>query len=165
MNKILNINNLVQEITQGLKEVHQKTYHGRAEWTSAFKVKLKKLGENHVGILVYPDKDRGGEFLVDLCWSRETIDNWMEDFSGLVLACEIEWNKDIESIIYDFQKLTVIDADIRLFVFQFSSPKEYEEIVDALKKASQFTKHKGYKYILAGSGNEEEEKDIRIEII
>ena len=155
----MNTSQIKNEIKKSLQKVHNKNYQTRKEWTKAFKNSLKKLSENEIfenKIKTYPNEEKNeGEWLVDLCWSNEG-DDWKTDFKGLKLACEIEWNKDTEDLLYDFMKLTVIDAEIRLFIFQYNSEKEYKNIINKLEKACNFTKIKNYEYLLAGSGNNEE---------
>lgn len=151
-----------KDILKGLNEVHKSNINNRSEWTYKFKEKLTLIGEKY-GYIVYPNKDKKeGEWLVDLCWSKEGKD-WKIDFKGLKLACEIEWDSNIDEIIIDFQKLTVIDAEIRLFIFQFNKKEEYDNIINAIKLACEFTKHKDYKYLVVGSGNQDDK--IRIEKI
>lgn len=154
-----NNNRLTEEIIKSLKLVHKEKYKTQKAWTEAFKKDLYDLGKKHT-FQVYPDEEKNyGEWLVDLCWSDEK-ENWQIDFKGLILACEIEWSKRIDDLIYDFQKLTVIDSKNRLFIFQFNSKGEYEKTIDSLKKACQFTKPKGYKYLIIASGNNEDEIKI-----
>ena len=141
--------NLIIEIKKVLNCVHNGKCKKRSEWTAEFKNALSVLGETNY--TVYPNK-KDGEWLVDLCWSIEGND-WKKDFRGIKLACEIEWDMNVDEIIYDFQKLTVLDADIRLFIFQYNSEEEYNNTIDAIESACKFTKQKDYTYLIAGSGN------------
>ncbi|MBK8808291.1 MAG: hypothetical protein IPO21_17360 [Bacteroidales bacterium] len=150
---------LIIEIKKCLQEIHEGKFIGRKEWTDAFKVGLKKIGIDNK-FKVYPNPDnKDGEWLVDLCWSIEG-DDWKEEFKGLKLACEIEWNRSVDDILFDFQKLTVIDSEIRLMIFQFNSEKEFEDIMAAIIKASKHSQQKGNRYIIVGTGNNE--SNIRI---
>lgn len=158
----MNNNDLILNIKDVLNKVHNREYKNKTDWTSVFKTSLKELGEKYK-YNVYPN-DKDGEWLVDLCWSSDGKD-WEKDFKGLKLACEIEWSRDINEIIYDFQKLTVIDADIRLFIFQFNSIKEYNKVLDAIETASKYTIEKKYSYLIAGSGNKNSEVEMRFKAI
>ncbi len=161
MNNTSELSNLqlIIEIKKCLQEIHKRTYIGRKKWTNAFKFGLKKIGIDNK-FKVYPNGDNtDGEFLVDLCWTIEG-DDWKEEFKGLKLACEIEWDRSVVEILFDFQKLTVIDSEIRLMIFQFNSEKEFEDIEAAIIKASIHSQQKGYRYIIAGTGNNE--SNIRI---
>ncbi|MBI5778367.1 MAG: hypothetical protein HZA49_02805 [Planctomycetes bacterium] len=63
-----------------------------------------------------------GEWLYDLCWSKEggnKKEGWKK-FRGLALIAEIEWGKK-DDILYDFQKLTVGIADHRLMVVWYNN--------------------------------------------
>jgi hypothetical protein len=112
------------------------------------------------GYIVYPNKDKfEGQWLVDLCWAIEG-ENWQKEFKGLKLTCEIEWSRNVDHILHDFQKLTVIDADIRLFIFQYKSEVEFDEFIKAITLASNYTKSKGYNYLIAASSNESDLKII-----
>lgn len=142
----------VSKIKSALKEVHNSENKSQREWTREFKRALSELGQSE--FTVYPN-EKAGEWLVDLCWSKDG-NNWTKDFEGIYLACEIEWNRGIDYLLYDFQKLTVIDAEIRLFIFQYDTLDKCKELMEALKKACEFTRQKGYYYLIAGSGNKEE---------
>ncbi|MBK9637724.1 MAG: hypothetical protein IPO63_07840 [Bacteroidetes bacterium] len=91
-----------------------------------------------------------------MCWSKET-ENWTECFSGLKLACEIEWSTKNDYIIYDFQKLLVVNAEIKLFIYQYSNKKNREKINDALFKATKPFLNKTTEIIIAASGNKDPE--------
>jgi hypothetical protein len=52
--------------------------------------------------------------LFDLIWSKEGV-SWRE-FHGLPLACELEWDDKSDEILTDFQKLTIVVADVRLMI-------------------------------------------------
>jgi len=145
-------NSLTDKIKESLKKTHREKHKSQREWTIAFKKTLYNLGKKN-GYAVYPNKQKmEGEWLFDLCWANEGK-NWQTDFKGLKLACEIEWSKNIDEIIYDFQKLTVIDTDIRLMIFQFNKEDEFNEFITAIETASNYTKIKGYNYLIAASGN------------
>jgi len=150
-------NNLLKtEIAKVLQKTHAEKHKSQREWTAAFIEALNNLGKKEYS--VYPNKENSG-WLLNLSWAREGND-WRIDFNGLQLACEIEWSRNIDDILYDFQKLTVIDSDIRLMIFQYNNDDEFNSIFTAIKKASNYTKPKGYKYLIAGSGNQSEKIKI-----
>jgi hypothetical protein len=145
---------LCDQIISTLKSVHEGSHIGQRKWTTIFKDSLGKLviGSN---LIQYPNS-KYGEWLVDLCWSEET-ENWQETFCGLKLACEIEWSTKIDNIIYDFQKLLVVNAEIKLFIYQYTKNEKREEINKKLFKAfSPFVKNSP-EIIIAASGNNTKE--------
>ena len=87
-----------------------------------FKEAIKELGEKR-GLAVwgsFPDGE-SSEWLWDVTWAdcpkdREGRYDWRQ-LRQVVLACEIEWKTDDDSLLEDFLKLTVCDAGYRLFVF------------------------------------------------
>ena len=151
----MNNNSLTDKIKESLQRVHQGTYKGQPLWTNAFKNSLCELGERN-NYKVYPNKKKESQWLLDLCWAKEG-NNWQADFKGLKLACEIEWSRKVDDILYDFQKLTVIDSELRLMIFQYDNHEELKIFVAAIKTASDYTKSKGYNYLIAASGNNEDE--------
>ena len=154
---MLETKEIIRQLKIKLQEVHTKPYSGKEIWTKAFKDCLRNYG-TELKLKSYPN-EKYGQWLFDFCWSKEEID-WKFQFEGLALACEIEWSKNINDIIYDFQKLTVIDADIRLFIFQYDNDIELTYMKEAINKASRFTIKKGYSYIIAASGNNDTDLDI-----
>ncbi len=150
---------LISKIKLCLAIAHKSQGTSRGNWTSIFKAELRKLGKD-CNFKVYPDKDiNNKEWLLDLCWSKEGP-NWKFEFKGIVLACEIEWERNLDEIISDFQKLTVIDADIRLFIFQYDSDTEFNHFKNSIEDASAHFTQKGYEFIIAGSGNNDQEIKI-----
>jgi hypothetical protein len=155
----MNNNTLLEQIKGSLKIADRENHNSQREWTTAFKNTLYNLGKEH-GYIVYPNKDKfEGQWLVDLCWAIEG-ENWQKDFKGLKLACEIEWSRNMDNILYDFQKLTVIDAEIRLMIFQYRNEIDLDEYIKAILQASNYTKSKGYNYLIAASCNESDLKII-----
>lgn len=100
------------------------TFHRtRKEWTWEFIDELVWLGyERGFGVYThstsYTKKVKGGEWLYDLSWIDE--DDREGKFNGFGLICEIEWNTDIDSILYDFHKLLVAKSPLKLMLFQYN---------------------------------------------
>ncbi len=149
----MNNDEILVKIKEELNSLQNKDFKTSSIWTT---VLLKKFGELGccLGYVPYPYKSENtGEWLVDLCWSKEK-DNWQETFTGLKLACEIEWARNIDEILYDFMKLTVIRADIRLMIIQYDREEELEGYIRKISKAARYTFDMGYQYLIAASGND-----------
>jgi hypothetical protein len=52
---------------------------------------------------------------------RERASAWAK-VEGLKLVCEAEWKPDLDEILKDFLKLVFVEAEIRLFVYQYQHP-------------------------------------------
>ena len=151
---------LLKEIREGFNDVQNKDIKGYKNWTNAFKDVLLKIGKKE-GFKVCTssllNKDYG-EWLFDLCWSNEEKGVLRE----LKLICEIEWKEKIDHIIDDFQKLSVGKADLKIMIVQYNGEEKFENI----KKSCEKSVHKslfddGAKYILVGSGNNENDVKIK----
>ena len=150
---------IIKKIKKGFKEVNIKEIKlSRREWTEQFLKKLTEIGR-HEKFKVYPskydvsDNDKNGEWLFDLCWSIEGNGKWMEKWKGLKLICECEWNISKEEILYDFQKLAVAKADIKIMIVQFNNAMEYETIKAWCENAvDDNLRNDNSIYFLVGSG-------------
>lgn len=159
---------IIGEIRKGIQNMHSYSNAvGRQEWTDAFKRKLINIGRN-AGYKVYASTEYeeadSGEWLFDLCWSMEPDlkDEWMYKYSGLKLACEMEWNMDKAEILHDFQKLGVAKADYKLMIVQYNESSQFDEIKKWCEESlSPSLYNDGSKYFLIGSGNKESK--IRME--
>jgi hypothetical protein len=124
------------------------------DWTPPIKAALRDLGRRE-GHLVFgapsienPDRERDREFLVDLAWAR-TVDGRRAGLIGLALAVEMEWDNRDEQLLADFLKLTVIVADLRIFVFDIPSSADAVERKFALLK-SACRVPQGHRYLAVG---------------
>lgn len=90
---------------------------GRKECTIRFYYALNVLGKQNQFVTYCHGINK--EWLWDLIWSKEASGKrgW-QDFTGLPLTCEIEWDRDWNKLLEDFQKLFVAKSDIKLFVCQ-----------------------------------------------
>ena len=149
---------IIKEIKKSFKLIHDSDFSGRKNWTMAFLNKLRELGEKN-GYTVYPNSEEG-EWLFDHCWSEENKGgNWIENFKGLKLICESEWNTDHEDIIYDFQKLAVGKAEIKIMIVQCNGNDEYEILLRKIENAVDSSLiEKDSQYILVASDNKGELK-------
>ena len=145
---------LLIEIKREFTRVHQNSEAiNPRNWTKIFLEPLAEIGKREK-FNVYPNQESSG-WLFDHCWTiGGEGKKWIENFRGFKLICECEWGKSIDRIIYDFQKLTVAVADIRIMIFQYRDENELAEIINACQKASAYTKKDGFRYLLVGSGND-----------
>ena len=159
---------ILEEIKLRLNLVQRKeTINGRKNWTKAFFDILKEIGIEE-GHKVYssststpiPEKDGGPEWLFDLSWSIESRleDSWMTDYKGLKLICESEWNMSRDEVIYDFQKLLVGKADIKIMIVQFNKKETFDKVMEWCKQAADISlRGDDSAYILIGSGKDDME--------
>jgi hypothetical protein len=148
---------IIKDIENKLCIVHEfgesKTRKG---WTKAF---LNALGElvieKNYGFKFYPNK-KDSEWLVDHCWCIENDSDWKVNFKGLKFACESELtpHESHDHIVYDFQKLAVVKAEIKLMIFQFNGEEEFKNIKEARMNSISNELKKDGTYILFGSSNE-----------
>ena len=132
-------NDLISEVTTALKQAHLalKNKDGRKISTNKFFESLSKVGKNK---LVHYHGKRGGngEWLWDFVLSSEkTGKKGWQNFSGLELVCESEWDQNFDALLMDFQKLMVAKANIKLFICQGcerSESKSNEELFCELSK-------------------------------
>lgn len=155
---------ILQQIRKRFELVHQRLdIQGYKKWTEAFLNVLYELGMEQNGIKVYSSsvgkiiskEIGGGEWLFDLCWSIEDDgdDGWKKNYKGLKLICESEWRLEIDEILYDFQKLAVAKADIKIMIVQYFG----DEFVDITKQCENSVDKSLYNdgsfYYLVGSSN------------
>ena len=157
---------LLEIIHIGFNEVHKnEIYYGRKEWTKAFFDKLREIGlQEHYKVYPKSTSDlipyKDGEWLFDLIWSCEGTgeNDWKQKYKGLKLICESEWDTKIDAILYDFQKLAVGKADIKIMLVQFNNSQNFESIINTCEDSIDPSLYNdGSKYILVGSGNNESE--------
>lgn len=152
-----------REIYHTLNEQANSLYEkdaSQAQRTKAFKEALFHLGEVKHNFQVWglKEKDRlKGEWLWDICWIRCGKD-W-KDFRGVYLACEIEWVSGYEILLEDFLKLTVANADFRLFICTVPATKtKYEAVFDRLMAACPGSR--GARYLVIGAPKNRPEEGL-----
>lgn len=129
---------ICRELSDNARELIQKASPNSA-WTSKFKKTLYTLADKYnfepwgTGA-----GEKRSEWLWDVCWAKvarnsEGVKDWKE-LQGIFLACEIEWNYDLECILEDFLKLTVAKAEYRLFIFACGKEAGAASFFDILKQ-------------------------------
>ncbi|MBU6482072.1 MAG: hypothetical protein KGS09_16170 [Nitrospirae bacterium] len=135
-------------------------WHASSYWTHRVQSALSDLGEKEA-FAVVPSKEKGTDrfqppWLCDLVWleatptSKEHPFDW-RTFRGLNLACICEWGETNTALAQNFLKLTVVVADLRVFVYTNRSIKTEAGLIhpaDLCKKACPLSR--GFRYLLVG---------------
>jgi len=165
-------NEILIEIRKGFNKVQHNTAIERQRgWTQAFINVLREIGFNEK-LKVYTSslkqkigpRKGGGEWLFDLCWSYEGFgkDDWKTHYTGLKLICECEWRMNEDEILYDFQKLAIGKAELKIMIIQYKSEEQFMKIKEACEKSVDTKLYDdNAKYILIGSGNGKNDYEIK----
>jgi hypothetical protein len=129
----------------------------RTEWTKGVKQALGEIGRyRSLAVTVHGwEGATDRQWLFDMTWAKE----WgkgKEFLRSLILAMECEWNRTDEELDWDFQKLLVVRADLRLFVFNQKDKDAIEEKMARFKKqiSGYRDTQDGDRYLLAGISND-----------
>lgn len=101
---------------------------------------------------------RNAEWLYDLHWYEENRNSHYQITNlPLVVECEWEWKRkgdaanDLYSAVkWDFQKLLVTNADLRVMIFRKRPDKKHQEANEHLDNYFDETIH-GYRHLAPGS--------------
>jgi len=110
----------VVEICESLREsikYSQKLRHSRKEWTNTIKKNLTQHARKD-GLFICTSGVKEadcGEWLYDLVVLKYRKD--AELIESAVLALESEWDSDEQSILEDFQKLLLSNAEIKVMLY------------------------------------------------
>jgi hypothetical protein len=110
---------LAERVSDFLKRLPIELPRGRSdtEWTTHIKCGVGQIGLD-AGLLAtasgYPTP-ADQEWLFDLIWFENSEQKHLK---RLVLALESEWNRHPDEICYDFEKLLVARAPLKVMVFQ-----------------------------------------------
>ena len=124
------------------EEINSSTY-----WTTQLFSELDRLAKELAEELVVDvrhDPRKGnpdwGEFLCDVCFLVTAGRHQQGYFAPqnplkkVLLVLESEWEKDAENILFDFTKLLIARAELRVFVCAVDS-KSFEPILEDIKAA------------------------------
>ena len=147
----MNIDSVEAQVIESVKAIPALFPNGAGDalWTQAIKLSIGKLGRT----IDYRTCTSGfreefdGEWLFDLCWYATTPDGHLLE---ILLAVESEWNRRFDAIRYDFEKLLVAKAKLKLMIFQ-ASGSQMEDYFHRLTKGVAAYKggSDGEVYILA----------------
>ena len=115
------------QITDAIRAIPDQFPNGARDtlWTRAIKSSLGYLGRSS-GYSVCTSGMRehfDGAWLYDLCWYECTRE---DQFLNMPLALESEWKRGYADIKYDFEKLLVAKAKIKVMIFQASGASAVE---------------------------------------
>lgn len=125
---------------------------GDPEWTDRVKSavagcdELKDLKAYAYGV----EHAAGKEWLYDLTCLDYSVEQ--DRLYRAVLVLECEWDPSLSGINYDFQKLLLARADLRLMVFQAKDAAGYEHVTsDLIDQVESFQQSsQGDRYLLSG---------------
>lgn len=116
-------------------EASAHQYKGDLSWTSGIMEKLAELGcetyDLHISTSAIDGYEKG--WLYDMVW-YEVEDDSENKLVRIPLVVESEWNISLRSIKYDFEKLLVANAGLRLMICQARTNKK-ELTLDYFEKA------------------------------
>ena len=132
----------LNEITQQAREANVAGNEwNNPAWTQQVKNALIQLGIAREYI-PYPHCGRG-EFLYDVTWLKTTDGMADGRITQVSLVAEIEWG-DKGDVWYDFQKLLVARAGVRVMIFD-----NHEGLLEELHTHIRQYAHGGDRYLLA----------------
>ena len=118
----MNIDALKEKIKNVFVEIGPKIHTKTSKFSTAtIFSKLEKMTyemENYI-----PYYTGNDEFLVDFCIREEENGK----FKKIPLACECEWNLGFKSIQYDFEKLLVLNTDLKVMIFNSADKNKAEK--------------------------------------
>ncbi|PCJ27889.1 MAG: hypothetical protein COA97_02840 [Flavobacteriales bacterium] len=100
------------------------------DWTKGIMKLLGSLGEKNgcdISVSAISD-DYDSEWLFDMTWWKYENNSLKE----IPLVVESEWNRSIEEIQYDFEKIMVAKADHRLMIYQGGTKESVRETKEYL---------------------------------
>ena len=135
------VENFIKKIEDTLKNVHNKDIgQSRTDWSKAYHDALTIIDtKNFDDYTKLNGNNVFREFMVDFSLSKKMEDDWKQGYEGIFLACETEWGNE-DDVVYDFQKLAVIKAKIKLIVFQIEKDTNdnFQKYCNKLKKSISF---------------------------
>jgi hypothetical protein len=147
MDKISKIENAIKECLDSFLESRISRSKSNKVWTKAIKKRLGKLGLskfNSSPCTSVKEKDFEGAWLYDLVWyiSKSSRDNTIKN---IPLIVEIEWDMKFNGIRYDFDKLIIGRAELRVLIYQAKNKETIDKFNNELIK-----RIKSFKYSMKG---------------
>ncbi len=135
-----------QIITEKLHDLWSDFKGNDAEWTRATFCALEEIG-NQLGYKsLYSNKCGGpGEWLWDFVWIEH--DPTSQNIMALPLVVESEWTTS--NVQYDFEKLIVSRAQLRLIIFQAQSKEQADQEISKCRNRSALFRGDPAKYLAA----------------
>jgi len=131
------------------KEGNQGMIKSDTQWTHRIKELLGNLGESldlKVCTGGFPERFEP-EWLYDMVWYKEGENNLL---ARVPLVMESEWGRTLGDVKYDFEKLLLSNAELRLMVCQ-AKPDQVEEFENYFKNAVPYfvQLNKGDRFLIA----------------
>jgi hypothetical protein len=130
------IDAIKQSLNDFEREAHLTGITGDSNWTYGIKHRLMNLGWKHdyqVSAGGFPGECEP-EWLYDMVWYREEGEGEDKRLTEVALVVESEWKSDFRNIKYDFEKLLVANASLRLMICQ-AKPQYKEDRMAYFKNA------------------------------
>ena len=148
---------MINEIQEALKTgiVHSENWKVNRIWTTEIKRILINLAINKYKFKVATSgfiEECIGERLWDMTWYNyeKLNESGLQIGLHVSLISEIEWDPNIKGIQYDFEKLIMGRADLRLMIFP-GTEKTIESLIE-MAKSCDFSRN-GDKYLFAALQN------------
>jgi hypothetical protein len=142
------------------REVHKQYNKSREAWVQSFLTGLSDLGEQR-GYRIASEAVEG-RWMTDLTWLRCRHAD-LSDFDGLALACQVVWETPDEVLRQRLLTLALLRAEVRLFIFNSSSPGRHQEVLEKAKTWLNFPMVSPGRIMLLSSGNAD--KDVQLSVI
>ena len=152
---------ICRHVWQSLNRVNEQLAGlglGPRVWTHAIKCELCRAGQT-LGYDVCTSgvtQANSGEWLFDQVWLDWIPTPMQLKRIGLVVECE--WG-NCEEIFYDFEKLLVARADVRLMIFQANNAEQVNKLFGRMKEEARdfLQSQPGDHYMLVGYYNNRSE--------
>jgi hypothetical protein len=133
---------IVSEILSVPLDVQRDQSRGDGAWTKRIFKRVGDLGQSLGYAVCSSRKDVGFDsgWLYDLIWYRNGENHEFLHSVSLILECE--WNTSYKSIKYDFEKLLVCRADLKIMIFQ-SRQRNIKNNIDLLERGIAAYSHLG----------------------
>jgi hypothetical protein len=109
---------VISEILSVPLDIERDKSRGDGAWTKRIFKRIGDLGQSLGHAVCSSRKDVGFDngWLYDLIWYKNGEDDDFLHSVSLILECE--WNTSYKLIKYDFEKLLVCRADLKIMIFQ-----------------------------------------------
>jgi hypothetical protein len=169
---------LLQKISGGLQQAFEDINTWRPEemkssahWTSKVKGAVSKLAPAEDCQVRLSSQGKNWEFLYDTCFldtgNQVVGDGYFVEgcyLRRMVMALECEWSKSFCEILYDFTKLLVTKASLKVLVFWEPTGLEAEAVFEQVRQAIRaFSQPSpGERYLIAGITDETKTFTFRV---
>ncbi len=121
----------IKEALDKLREEPDRRDWRNARWTQEILDAIVKLardaGQEAYVSRKYKTEAHGNEWLYDLTWLEYSTQE--RRLTRAVAVLESEWSRSHNDIFYDFQKLLLARADLRVMVFQVYNMDQWHKVV------------------------------------